>query len=67
MKGSAMMVIRTYGDELTLHNDADALGAIQDEVERDGASGAAVVYDVVAARNAGYEMDASVRRCPERD
>jgi len=56
MQGNAMTVVRTYGDELTLQNDADALDAIRREVERDGASGAdvaAVVYDVVATRNAG--------------
>lgn len=52
-----MTVIRTYEDERDLRNDADALDAIEVEVERDGASGAdvaALVDSVIAARRDGY-------------
>jgi hypothetical protein len=52
-----MTVIRTYEDERELRNDADALDAIEAEVERVGASGAdvaALVASVIAARRGGY-------------
>jgi hypothetical protein len=52
-----MTVIRTYEDERDLRNDADALDAIEAEVERVGASGAdvaALVASVIAARRGGY-------------
>jgi hypothetical protein len=52
-----MTVIRTYEDERDLRNDADALDAIEVEVERVGASGAdvaALVAKVIAASKDGY-------------
>jgi hypothetical protein len=52
-----MTVIRTYEDERDLRNDADALDAIEAEVERVGASGAdvaALVAKVIAASKDGY-------------
>jgi hypothetical protein len=52
-----MTVIRTYEDERDLRNDAEALDAIEAEVERVGASGAdvaALVASVIVARKAGY-------------
>ncbi len=52
-----MTVIRTHEDEHDLRNDADALDAIQVEIERDGASGAdvvAVVDTTIAARKDDY-------------
>jgi hypothetical protein len=60
-----MTVIRTYEDESELRNDADALDAIELEVERIGASGAdvaALVAKVIAASKDGYGTGISTSR-----
>jgi hypothetical protein len=60
-----MTTIRTYEDERDLRNDADALDAIEVEVERVGASGAdvaALVDSVIAARRDGYGTGISASR-----
>ncbi len=60
-----MTLIRTFDDEHHLANDADALDALQVEVQREGASGAdiAEVADrIIGARKDDYGTGASTNR-----
>jgi hypothetical protein len=60
-----MTVIRTFDDEHEVCCDADALDALQVEVEREGASGADVVEvagNIIDARKSGYGTGISISR-----